>query len=117
MGGIAVSIGGVTINGAIHQLSVESFPRDFPGVFPCDTSCLEDGTRSLQGRLIATYYGADGKQIAPSNVGANEVITIPPKGFAIINVGFEWSLGAVHNIKVTTTAGTFAQQVVTSPAD
>ncbi len=119
VGGIAVSIGGVTINGAIHQLEVESYPRAFPGVFPCDPSCSAgDDQFAQQGKIIATYYGSDGAQIAPTNQGQSSVpITIPPKGFAIINVGFSWALGAVHNIKVTTTAGTFAQQVVTSPAD
>lgn len=112
VGGIAISIGGVTINGQIHQLSVGNKARDFPGGFPCDIPCADD-TDLLKGQVVGFYYGSNGKQIT----AATGEITIPPKGFAILNVGFAWSLGSVTNIKVTTTAGTFAQQVVTSPAD
>ena len=115
VGGIAVSIGGVTINGQIHQLIVRSTTINFPGVFPCNTSsCSADGGDAIVGQAMATYYGANGQQIDP---GAGQDITIPPRGFAIISIVFPWDLGAVHNIKITTTAGTFAQQVTTSPAD
>jgi len=112
VGGIAINIGGVTINGQIHQLIVGNKVRDFPGGFPCATSCGDD-TDALQGTATAFYYGSNGEQIT-ALVGE---ITVPPKGFAIINVGFNWGLGSVINIKVVTTAGTFAQQVTTSPAD
>ena len=114
VGGIAVAIGGITINGQIHQLSVISETVPFPGVFPCTISCDPDGQNAIAGRAFATYYGSNGEQIDP---GVNEDITIPPKGFAIVSIVFPWELGAVHNIKVSTTAGTFAQQVTTSPAD
>jgi len=113
VGGIAVSLGGITINGQIHQLSVLTVATDFPGIFPCTATCTASGSQSTVGSALATYYGANGAQIT----AASGEITIPPKGFAIVSVVFPWDLGSVTNIKVTTTAGTFAQQVTTSPAD
>ena len=112
VGGIAISLGGITINGQIHQLIVVNTVRDFPGGFPCPATCSTDGSGVTIGVAHAVYYGANGAQI----IGSGD-ITIPPKGFAVVSIGNEWTLGSVQNIKVTTTAGTFAQQVVTSPAD
>ncbi len=108
VGGIGLSIGGVAINNQLQELTFIQGPINSTRLSFMPFGHTSGQFPSESGAFVY-YFTLNRLQVDENN------FTIPPKGFAIINVRLPWEFGAIYDIKITTTSGTFAQQGMTSP--
>ena len=93
VGTTKVTLGGLYVNNSVMQLKFKTGSEAYP-----DTANQ------------ANWYAYD------KNHNPQSSSEIPPQGYASIRLNYNWSAGGTYIIKVTTTAGTFAETVVTAPA-